>query len=155
MTSEPEKTRSITLRDGGAAEVPEKHILRFPDGLFGFPGMENYAIAPYAEDSPFLWLQSIDEPRLAFLVIDPRFFAPDYVPVIAADELNTVSLKSVEEGIVLTIVVIPEDPKLMTANLMGPLIINPKLRIGRQAISQSPQHLIRHRILGEEAGNKG
>lgn len=149
MTDTPEASRQVKLKTGQTVEVPPQHILRIIDGLFGFAGLENYALIPYDAESPFLWLQSLDEGHLAFLTLDPRLFAPDYRPVVLPDDLAAVGLDRLESGIVLVIVVIPDDPKQMTANMMGPVIVNPATRLAKQVISQSPQHKIRHHILGE------
>ena len=63
-----------------------------------------------------------------------------------------------EEGLlVFAIVTIPANPKEMTANLQGPLIINPLKRIGRQAVSLSDKYRVKHIILEEmeNAAKKG
>lgn len=145
-----EGKRAVATKAGGSALVDENHVIRIIDGLVGFSEYENFALIPQANESPFLWLQSMDDPKLAFITIDPRVFAPQYVPAVLGGELKVVGLERIESGIVLAIVVIPEDPRRMTANLLGPVIINPVTRLGRQVISQSPEHSIRHLILPDD-----
>lgn len=141
--------RRILMKGGAEVEMGEEQILDLPEGLMGFPDFHAFALLPHGEESPFLWLQSMDEPELAFITMDPRVFLEGYKPELTATDLAPIGLESIEGAIVLSIVVIPEDPKQMTANLQGPLIINPTTRKGLQAISRSSQHRVRHLILGE------
>lgn len=141
--------RRIRTKGGAEAEIGEEQVLDLPEGLMGFPDFHAFALLPHGEESPFLWLQSLDEPELAFVTMDPRVFVEGYRPDVSASELQFIGLDAVDGAIVLAIVVIPEDPRKMTANLQGPLVINPANRKGVQAISRSPQHKVRHYILGE------
>ncbi|RMH54943.1 MAG: flagellar assembly protein FliW [Candidatus Hydrogenedentota bacterium] len=153
---ESQTKRTIRLKTGDEVEIPEGNILRVVDGLLGFPDLEEYALVPHGGESPFFWLQSVREEGLAFIVIDPRLFVPDYLPKVSSDDLAAVELERIEEAVVLAVVVIPEDPRKMTANLQGPLIINPRKRLARQVISQDPQHPIRYYIVPQEdSGEKG
>ena len=54
----------------------------FPRGLLGFPDHTRFALIQTGEENYFFWLQSVDEPNLAFVVTDPSIFFKDYeVPV--------------------------------------------------------------------------
>lgn len=141
---------TVRKKGGGEIQVPETHLVTIRDGLFGFDGKERFAVLPQADsaESPFLWLQSLDDAELAFLCLDPRFFRPGYLPRLSRDDWETLETKP-EEAILLTLVVVPEDPREMTANLLGPIVISPATRRGRQVVSQDPSHGVRHRILEE------
>lgn len=141
--------RRIRTKAGTEVEVGEEQIVDLPEGLLGFSDFHAYALLPHGDESPFLWLQSIDEPELAFITIDPRVFAEGYRPEVASGDLAPIGLDGVVGAIVLAIVVIPDDPRRMTANLQGPLVINPATRRGLQVISRSAQHKVRHYILGD------
>ena len=78
-------------------------------------------------------------------------FRPDYEIDIPDEELNEIGIDSYEDVLVFAIVTIPEDQRKMTANLQGPIIINKKQRIGRQAIASNPKWKVRHQILDELA----
>lgn len=144
----PETTpRKIKTRLGGEVEITARNLIRIAEGLLGFPDFVEFALIPHGEESPFLWLQSIDEPELAFITIDPRIFLPDYLPDVAPDELAAIGLSSVADAALLSIVVIPDDPERMTANLQGPVLVNPATHLGRQVISRSVKHRVRHHIL--------
>ncbi len=145
-----ENKRVIKARFGRTVEISDRNVIRIDEGLMGFEGYEHFAILPHGEESPLFWLQSLDEPELAFVTIDPRIFIPGYEPDVAGDDLERLGLESVSRAVLLCIVVIPEDPQFMTANLQGPLIINSESRTGRQVISRSPRHRVRHYLLGND-----
>ncbi len=142
----------VRLKGGGEAEVPENHLVHIPQGLFGFDTSERFVLVPQSEsaDSPFLWLQSLDETELAFLCLDPRFFRPHYLPKLTQADWEAIGCDP-KEAVLLSLVVVPPDPREMTANLLGPIVLNPVTRTGRQVISQDPTHGVRHRVLEELA----
>src|SRR6478609_2678770 len=66
----------------GRLEVNEERIITFPHGLLGFPQHQRFALIQTGEENYFFWLQSVDEPSLAFVVTDPSIFFKDYeVPI--------------------------------------------------------------------------
>lgn len=140
-------TRKIRTRMGVDAEITDRNLVRIIDGLLGFPDFESFALIPHGEESPFLWLQSVEESELAFITIDPRIFQPDYLPDVSPEDLASIGLATVAAAALLTIVVIPDNPERMTANLQGPILINPESHAGRQVISRSAKHRVRHYIL--------
>ena len=151
---------SITIKSKpyGEIEIDEKQVVDFPDGLLGFDYIKKFALLD-ADDqkSPFKWLQAMDEPELAFVVIQPEDFMAEYKLVVSQSDLEAVEAKEKDALLVLSIVTIPENPSEMTANLQGPIIINPEIKLGRQAISLSDKYHVRHNILeemkkAEEAG---
>ena len=98
-----------------------------PFGMLGFPDEKRYAIVQHKENSPFFWYQSVDDPALAFVITSPFFFVPDYsVPL--DDAINQLSWddEKIEEKVELYVVVnIPNGaPNKMTANLIGPIVVN-------------------------------
>lgn len=141
-------TKEIQTKPFGAMKIDERQILSFPEGILGFEKYNEFALIEENEESPFKWLQSLSELDLAFIVIQPDLFAPDYKPVIGQEDLETIQLAQIEEGVVMTIVTIPNDnPRMMTANLQGPVIINPKNRMAKQCISKNENHPLRKLIL--------
>jgi flagellar assembly factor FliW len=100
-------------------------------------------------DSPFKWLQSIDDGTMAFVVISPLTFRPDYTVEVTEDEIATLDLKDPDDAVISVIVTIPMDPKKMSANLKAPLIFNLKNRTGKQIIVKDPQFQTKHFIMEE------
>ena len=139
----------IDTKPFGKIEVEEKQIIDFPDGIFGFEFEKKFAILDSKEDIPFKWMQSLSEPDLAFVIIMPKDFLIEYDLKISQVDLDSVKSDSADDLLVFSIVTIPDDPSQMTANLQGPIIINPKKRIGRQAISLNESYKVKHKILEE------
>ncbi len=134
----------------GTLECPEECIVTFKGGILGFPHLERYAILQHKEGSPFRWLQSVDEPALAFLVMDPANFRPDYAPEMPPTVAEELQLDEYTPRIVYVILTIPKGkPEEMTANLAGPLLINAETRLGKQIILTDERWGTKHRVLGE------
>ncbi|MCE9501567.1 MAG: flagellar assembly protein FliW [Leptospira sp.] len=132
----------------GKIEISEKQLIYFPVGLLGFETYNQFALIEENAESPFKWLQSTDEPGLAFILIQPELFIVDYKPAVSESELEELELDTLGDGVVFVIVTIPhDDPMKMTANLQGPVIINPKNSAGRQLISRNENHSVRARII--------
>lgn len=140
----------VMTKPFGEIEVNELQIIDFPEGILGFDFINKFIIID-AEDSgsPFKWMQAFNEKDLAFVIIRPLDFMNEYELTISQSDLETVKVKSIDELLIFAIVTIPENPRNMTANLQGPVIINPVKRIGKQAISLSDRYTVRHSILDE------
>lgn len=121
----------------GDIECPQDKILKIPSGIIGFPASTRYLILDHDRDVPFKWMQSLDQQELAFVIMDPVWFKPDYHLTIAVDEVS--ELGRVNEGdlVMFVILTIPSDnPVCMTANLRGPVVVNAGTRTAKQLILQ-------------------
>jgi flagellar assembly factor FliW len=144
----------ILTKPYGEMDIEDRQIIGFPRGLFGFEELRSFALLD-ATQAPFFWLQSLERVEVAFVLIDPHFFRPDYTPDVDPSELEEIGIGTVEDALVFAIVTIPADSRQMTANLQGPLVLNPATHAGRQSISTNPRWGVRHVILEElaQAGN--
>ncbi|MGD0727161.1 MAG: flagellar assembly protein FliW [Spirochaetia bacterium] len=140
----------VLTKPYGEMEIAEGQRIRFARGLFGFEDLREFVLLD-ATQQPFYWLQSVERVEVAFVLIDPLFFRPDYTPDVDPGELEEIGVARGEDGLVFAIVTIPENSSLMTANLQGPLILNRRTREGRQSISSNPRWGVRHVILDELA----
>ena len=140
----------IKTRPFGEIVVNEMQIIDFPDGIPGFDYVKKFVLLDTQDkNSPLKWLQAYDEPELAFIIIRPVDFLREYELVVSMSDLEAVGAETADKLLVFAIVTIPKNPSEMTANLQGPVIINPDKRLGRQAISLSEKYGVRHRILDE------
>jgi len=140
----------------GEVVIDEKQVFDFPEGLLGFDYIKKFVLLDTEDpSSPLKWLQAYDEPDLAFIVIRPADFMNQYELVISQNDLNIVQTKKTDDLIVFAIVTIPSNPADMTANLQGPVIINPEKRIGKQAIILTDSYSVKHRILDEIKKHSG
>jgi flagellar assembly factor FliW len=131
----------------GLIEVDERQKLTFPHGLFGFEALKDYVLLD-AERPPFYWLQSVDTESLAFILINPFLFRPDYEVDLDDEEFQDVGIADPQQAFILAIVT-ASDSNPATANLQGPLVINRESRVGKQAVLSDPRWSIKHDIVAE------
>ncbi|MDA8165608.1 MAG: flagellar assembly protein FliW [Desulfobacteraceae bacterium] len=119
----------------GEIEVAAGKVIHMTSPFLGFPGSHRFLLRPHAENSPFMWLQSLDEPQLAFVVIRPALIRPDYQPPLPAAARRELRLRSGDVHDLLLILTIPEGkPEKMTANMLGPVAINISERLAKQVL---------------------
>lgn len=135
----------------GEVSVEEDRLIDFVEPILGFPNSTRYVILDHAEDSPFKWLQSTEEPELAFVVTNPKFFGMEYEFLLPDETAGQLSLENAEDALVLTIVNIPQsDPAKMTANLLGPIVINQVKRRAMQVVLNDPNFDTKTRLIPDE-----
>ena len=158
MSPDPQKTATeplsatIVTKHFGEIVVREDQIINFSPGLLGFTDFHRFILIEHGQDSPFLWLQCVDKADLAFVVIDPLFVLPDYQigPINGVrKELGIQNLQDLKVLVILTIP--PGRPQEMTANLMGPLLINLANRRGKQLVLESSPYSHKHPVLPAKA----
>ncbi len=133
----------------GEVEINDAAILTFPQGLYGFEQRRQFCLIDHRPDSPLKWLQSVEDPALAFVVMNPFEYFPDYEVLIPDDEADELELTDPNQTIVLTIVAIPSDPYQMTVNLLAPLVINGDTKRARQIILSGKRYTTKHHLLPE------
>jgi len=131
----------------GDVEIDERDIIVIPDGVIGFPDFTRFVELLFLEGAPLRLLQSLEARELAFFVIDPLLFMPDYKVSVSSADLAAVQAETSEGLRILTIVTIPEDPYDMTANLQGPLVVNPATRLATQVVNHDKNYTTKQRIL--------
>lgn len=135
----------------GAIEVAEEGVFTFPMGLLGFARHKRYAIVDHREDSPFKWLQSLDDGDLAFIITDPLFFKADYQVQVRKADLRAIDAVDEDDLIVSVIMTVPENPRDMTANLLAPLIFNMANRQGMQLVLTDQRYPVKYPVLRQGA----
>jgi len=133
----------------GEIEVLPSDVLTFPEGLLGFNQYHRFVLLKDPEQHPFLWLQALEEPDLAFVVIDPFLFFPGYEIQVKSHELSTIQLEDLRKATVLTIVTVPDDPMNLTTNLRGPLVINSEKNVVKQLVLIDDRYHTKHYLLKE------
>lgn len=129
--AEPETIRVRSSRFG-EIEVPDESVLRFPQGLIGFPKARRFVILDHRPGSPFKWMLCLDEPDVAFAVVEPARFVPEYRPPL---DLAARTLATDPADVALFVIVtIPPDPLGMTVNLMAPVVVDVRTRVSRQLV---------------------
>ena len=133
----------------GQIEISTDEIIQIPSGILGFPEDHNFCLVDAGDDTLILWLQSLSNPHLAFPVLEPKVFRPEYVVRLSAAELRELKLSSIKDASVFTILTIPTPMTEMTANLKAPVVINIKQKIAKQVVLQENDQPIKYPMFKE------
>lgn len=145
----------LKTRHFGEIEIDEDSVLTFKDGVLGFENVKKYVlINDKDESSLFKWLQGVDEPNLAFVLINPYSIRKDYDITLEQSVLNDLSIKKEEDVLIFSIVVVPEDITKLSMNLKAPIIINACRKTGKQLVLDTDRYNVRHYILEELQGQE-
>ncbi len=128
----------IMTRQFGMIEIDETKIINMPAGIPGFQDRKRYSIYQKEQAAPFFFFQSMDDPDLSFVTLDPESIMPDY-KIEEKDIKRVVPWEFDNDDISLFVIVtIPNrGPEKATANLLAPLVINRKRKEGLQLILQN------------------
>lgn len=124
----------------GTQEVDPDSILTFPNGMPGFEKSTRYKLFHDVQEQQAIvhWLQSLDEPDVAFALVDPEVFGLSYEFVLTDEEQQLLKMESVDDIAVLLIAYKPQpdaDSKAnINANISGPIVLNTRTRLGMQKI---------------------
>lgn len=129
----------------GDIQIAEDRVITFPKGLLGFSSFTRYCLLQPNDDAAFFWLQSLDDPSLAFVVTDPSLFFPDYSAPIRPEQMQDLGLSALEDAQVF--VVVNKVSESLTANLQGPLVINTASRTGEQLVLADKRWTTRHHVM--------
>lgn len=142
-----EKLVEVESTRFGTFSVPEESIIDFPGGLVGFSRNQRFVMLDHKP--PFSWLHSVDDPHLAFVVVDGLEFGDNYAlePPVGNREIE---LNEDDEYAILVIVTVREDPKETTANLKAPLFVNLRNRKGVQVIFDNQKLSTRFPLWAED-----
>jgi len=140
----------ILTKHFGELEIEDEKTINFIDGIPGFEEQKRFIIVDNPdEENPFKWLQSLDDTELAFVIINPFLFKEDYEFDIPEHILEKLRIKEEKDVLVYSIVHISEEIENMTANLIGPIIINTKEMLGKQIVLDDSRYKTKHFILKE------
>lgn len=143
-----EETITFATTRFGLLEAAVSALVTFPDGLLGFESARRFLAVPHGDgETPFVWLQSVDTPDLAFLLMPPAAVpnVPGYTALLP---------REIDIACWVIVTVPPGRPRDMTANLAGPLQINMTSRIGRQLVLATEDErmtAVRHRLFPKVA----
>jgi flagellar assembly factor FliW len=130
----------------GQLEVDPCRTITLQRGLIGFPPNQHFILIEHTNGGPFQWLQSLDDPLLAFVVVDPMLYFPDYNVEISDEDAAGLDIRSAQDAQVLTTVTIQPAAAQVTANLLGPIVIGVNSRKGAQVVLNGEQYSTRHAV---------
>jgi flagellar assembly factor FliW len=134
----------------GSLEVSEEGAIGFPRGLPGFPDCKRFILMDHDRETPLRWLQCIDRPEVAFLVVEPQEILASYEVEVPKDVLAILgwSAESHDPTEVLLLLILNASESSLAANLRAPLAVNTRTRRGSQFILDNPALSFHHPISG-------
>lgn len=135
-----------TLRFGDIT-IDEDKVIHFEEGIPAFEDEHEFAIIPYDDASPYVFLQSLSTPDLAFLMTVPFVFFPDYEFELDDANQQKLGLEKEEDLLIYTLLTIPAGKVAdMTANLMAPIVINAQTKQAKQIVLENSPYTTKHRL---------
>ncbi len=131
----------------GDLEISEDKIISFKEGLPGFPQIRRFTILEMEDLKPFQYLQSLDDPPIALLVINPFLVDEKYHFELGPADMEEIHTDSPENVTVFVVATVPEDPQRTTLNLMAPILVNEADRVGKQVILHESGYSVKHPLI--------
>ncbi len=133
----------------GELQVNQEDVINFNEGLLGFESLKKFFVVDPGDSTLILWLQSIDDSSIAFPIIEPKIFQPDYVARLLPADMNSVELDNIANARIYSILTIPSNVAEMSANLKAPIVINNSKKIARQIVLQDSKLSVKHEMYKE------
>ena len=138
----------------GELEVSDEQILDFSQGIMGFPEEKRFALMEYKPDSPFYVLQSLSDPDLTFLMINPFAFFNDYEFDMDDALMAEIGVTADNPPTVFNIATVKDKIENMTVNLAGPVLVNLRDRKAAQWVIEKTVFPTKYPLFPAAAGGK-
>ena len=128
----------------GDLEVPEEKIITFKEGIPGFPQIHRFTFLEFEDLKPFQYLQSLDEPPIALLVINPFLVDPGDRFQLTPLDMEDIRSANPAAVAVYAVATVPTNPEEATLNLMAPIVVNEAEQCGKQVILHESGYSVKH-----------
>lgn len=122
------------------------NLIQMPVGVLGFESLRQFKLIAKPEEAPFLWLESVEDPKTAFLIMPPSVLYPTYQPELGPDDVKCLGLNSAADAMVVNIVTLRSEGRA-TVNLKGPVVINRDTLVAKQVVPVNALHYNLHHPL--------
>ena len=133
----------------GELEYEEKDIVTLNKGLLGFEDLKEYILVDLRDCEPFKLLQSLEKDEVGMIVVSPYDFFEKYKVKLNDEAIESLHIEKQEDVLVLTTITLNNDPKKITTNLQGPIIINTSNNLGEQIILDNSKYKVKEPLLRE------
>jgi len=133
----------------GSVEVDGDRVITFTQPILGFADCTRYVLIEGPGKGTIYWLQSVDRPDVAFLVMDPLQVVPDYEVNLSESEVKDLELADETEAVLLTLVVVPDDKTYVRTNLRAPVIYNPRRNVAKQVVLYGSEYPVKYYLRAE------
>jgi len=133
----------------GKIEIDPDEVISFKQGLYGFKDNKEFILL-MDDETPFCWLQAIDNPDLAFVVTEPWNYCEDYEFDLDNEVKKELKIEEKQDVLVVNIVVVSDNLQDMTMNLKAPVIINKNEQIAKQIILDDDDYSVKYKLFNDE-----
>lgn len=142
----------IKTTNFGEIKISENKVIYFQEGIPAFEDEKEFVVILNEDkENPFHWLQSVKEPDLSFVILNPFEIFGDYDILLPETAINKLNIEKEEDVTIYSMVVIPEDMSKMTTNLLGPIVINTKKMLGKQVILDDERYNTKHFVFNQDS----
>ena len=129
----------------GNIEIADESIVHMPERMLGFESSKSFVLLEDRPDTAFKWLQAVHDAALAFIVINPMEFFPEYEFELSDEQAESLDLVDPCDAVMLTTVTVRGDGKV-TTNLLGPVVMNSRTLRAKQIVLQDDRYGSKHVI---------
>jgi flagellar assembly factor FliW len=134
----------------GVIEVERQLVIEMPAGMVGLERCKRFTLLEERPDSAYKWLQSLDDPAVAFVVVDPICFFPDYETELTDEQAEALDLQDPGDVVLLATVTVGRESDQITANLAGPIVVNARTLRAKQIVLEDERYSTKHIIARRE-----
>jgi flagellar assembly factor FliW len=145
-------TTTVELPRFGNLTYAETDVIEFPWGLPGFSRHRRWLLLTLESQPAFIWLQSLDDPKVAIPTSEPSMIFDHYEPKLPSYCFAALEIENPEDFALLGVVVVTENAEEMTMNLMAPIVVNMKARKARQVMLENSGYSVKEPIPRKTAG---
>ncbi len=136
----------IEVKGLGAVDYEEEELLVFDEGLYGFDDLHKYLPVPFDESDRIFILQSVEEPLISFVLMNPFMILDDYNPFPITADLNAIGNPDIDDVSFYVICSLKETLDKSTINLKCPIIVNALNKKSKQIILDDSKYQLRHNL---------
>jgi flagellar assembly factor FliW len=146
-----ETTTTIDLPRFGDCSYTESEVVRFPWGLPGFAALRRFLVISVEEEQGYIWLQSLDDHSVAIPLCDPWSLFEEYEAPLPLYAKESLGIENAESFCVMCVLVARPGAET-TINLLAPIFINLKTRVGRQVTLENQRYSVRTPVQSQRSG---
>jgi flagellar assembly factor FliW len=151
MSATAQRAPSFFSSDATSSSQAAESAIFFPDGLVGCPAWRRFVqVVDEEEDLPVLILQCLDDTAVQLLVTDPSMLQVDYTASLNETDRAALGLPAGVAPTLYCTLTVGADGSI-SANLLGPLVVNPVTRRGLQVVLADTEYSTRHPVTGATA----
>lgn len=133
----------------GELEITKEDIFTFKQGLPGFEDLREFVLIQPDPNVPFSYLQSVNQGEISMIVTSPFLFYPEYDLEVTEQVLQDLKIEQESDVFIWTTISIKDEIQTATINLLAPIVMNVKQKLGRQMILHDSQYQTKHKLIAD------